>query len=204
MLQAQEETWSCRERALQTEAENYKQKLAEMQAFHIELARLLQIPDGEDPVVGHLDTVEPAMLKALVVQEINKRDVLTTTLGQLKLKLGATKRQLISQKQLEAENSKFRAEYERAKLAMERMATRKAKSFASVSSRQSGFDSTSRSCSSESSACKENRGTVAPVVKRQLEIDEEETVDLRTTPRKAQRSKHVYVASRYLSSASKR
>ncbi|KAK1946420.1 Laminin subunit beta-2 [Phytophthora citrophthora] len=202
MLQAQEQTWGCRERALQDEAESYKQKLARMQAFHVELARLLQM---EDSVDGHLDTVEPAMLKALVVQEINKRDVLTTTLGQMKLKLGATKRQLISQKQLEAENSKFRAEYERAKLAMERMATRKAKSFGSVvstSSRQHG--SSNRSCSSESSVSQENRGIVAPVVKRQLDIDEEEAIDLRTTPRKAQRSKHVYVASRYLSSASKR
>ncbi|KAL3665936.1 hypothetical protein V7S43_009356 [Phytophthora oleae] len=204
MLQAQEETWGCRERALQDEAESYRKKIARMQDFHVELARLLQITDGEDPVDGHLDSVEPAMLKALVVQEINKRDVLTTTLGQIKLKLGATKRQLTSQKQLEAENSKLRAEYERAKLAMERMATRKAKSFTSVSVRQSGFDSSSRSCSSESNASKENRGAVAPVVKRQLEIDEEETIDPRTTPRKAQRSKHVYVASRYLSSASKR
>ncbi|KAG3124295.1 hypothetical protein PC128_g27495, partial [Phytophthora cactorum] len=139
-----------------------------------------------------LESVELAMLKALIVQEIDKRDVLTTKLGQMKLKLGATKRQLTSQKQLEAENTKLRAEYEKAKLAMERMATRKAKSFASVTS----LPVQQRSCPSERNAGKENR---LAIIKRQLDEDEAETIDLRTTPRKAQRTKHVYVASRYLS-----
>ncbi|RAW20751.1 hypothetical protein PC110_g22806, partial [Phytophthora cactorum] len=192
MLQAQEETWSCREKFLQEEADNYKQKLARMQTFHVELAQLLQIKDGDNTVDEQLESVEPAMLKALIVQEIDKRDVLTTKLGQMKLKLGATKRQLTSQKQLEAENTKLRAEYEKAKLAMERMATRKAKSFASVTS----LPVQQRSCPSERNAGKENR---LAIIKRQLDEDEAETIDLRTTPRKAQRTKHVYVASRYLS-----
>ncbi|ETK94409.1 hypothetical protein F441_02612 [Phytophthora nicotianae CJ01A1] len=194
MLQAQEEAWSCREKFLQAETENYKQKLARMQAFHVELAQLLQVKQGENAEDEQLESVEPAMLKALIVQEINKRDVLTTTLGQLKLKLGATKRQLTSQKQLEAENTKLRAEYEKAKLAMERMATRKAKSLNSVTS----VTVQPRSRSSEGDAGKENR-TVTPIIKRQLAEDEAETIDVRTTPRKAQRTKHVYVASRYLS-----
>ncbi|KAG3096877.1 hypothetical protein PI124_g15236 [Phytophthora idaei] len=192
ILQAQEETWNCREKFLQEEADNYKQKLARMQTFHVELAQLLQIEDGGDTVDEQLESVGPAMLKALIVQEINKRDVLTTKLGQMKLKLGATKRQLTSQKQLEAENTKLRAEYEKAKLAMERMATRKAKSFASVTS----VPVQQRSSPSERNAGKENR---LAIIKRQLDEDEAETIDLRTTPRKAQRAKHVYVASRYLS-----
>lgn len=205
MLQAQEETWSCREKVLQDEAENYKQELARVQALHVELAQLLQIEEDGDTTAEQPRSVEPAMLKTLVVQEINKRDVLTTALGQMKAKLGATKRQLGKQKQLETENAKLRAEYEKAKLAMERMATRKAKSFASVTSvpgRQSVHD-TSSSTSSEKSAGKENR-TVVPIVKRKLEAGEADTSECRTTPRKAQRTKHVYVASRYLSSASKR
>ncbi|KAE9147116.1 hypothetical protein PF006_g8174 [Phytophthora fragariae] len=144
--------------------------------------------------------------------EINKRDVLTATLKQTKLKLATTKRQLGAQKQLEADNAKFRAEYEKAKLAMERMATRKAKSLGSAASmpvQPTGHDSGTSSGSSDTctSIGKENRpakGAVAPIVKRKLEVGETDTSDVRTTPRKAQRSKHVYVASRYLSSASKR
>ncbi|KAE9036705.1 hypothetical protein PR003_g7554 [Phytophthora rubi] len=212
MLQVQEETWSCRERALQEEANKYRQELECMKAFHVELVQLLRINEDDDSIKEPLQKVEPAMLKALVVQEINKRDVLTATLKQTKLKLATTKRQLGAQKQLEADNAKFRAEYEKAKLAMERMATRKAKSLGSAASmpvQPTGHDSGTSSGSSDTctSIGKENRpakGAVAPIVKRKLEVGETDTSDVRTTPRKAQRSKHVYVASRYLSSASKR
>ncbi|GMF55897.1 unnamed protein product [Phytophthora fragariaefolia] len=211
VLQAQEETWSCREKALQEEANKVREQLECTKAFHVELAQLLRIKQDDGTSEDQLESVEPAMLKALVVQEINKRDVLSSTLQQTKVKLVTTKRQLGAQKQLEADNAKLRAEYEKAKLAMERMATRKAKSFASTVSmpiRSAGHDSVGRSSSSETSVGKENRpgknAALAPIVKRKLEIDKAEASDVRTTPRKAQRAKHVYVASRYLSSASKR
>ncbi|GMF34133.1 unnamed protein product [Phytophthora lilii] len=207
MLQAQEETWSRREQVLQEKADTYKQELTRMQAFHLELAQLLQVKEGDDVDVEKLEKVEPAMLKAFVVQAINKRDVLEASLQQMKLKLTATKRLIGSQKHLESENTRLRAEYEKAKLAMERMATRRAKSLASAGmlpARQPGHDS-SGSNSSEKSVGKENRqDVVAQIVKRKLEAGEGETSDFRTTPRKAQRAKRVYVASRYLSSASKR
>ncbi|CAH0484478.1 unnamed protein product [Peronospora farinosa] len=210
MLQAQEETWSCREKMLQQEVENYKQEMSRVQTFHVELAQLLQTKDG-DVTTAEQETqsVKPAMLQALVVQEVNKRDILLSALEKMRIQLGTIKRQLGSQKQLETENLKLRAEYEKAKLAMERMATRKAKSFASLTSlpvRQAGNDS-GGSSSSEKSASKEGRpGTmeITPIVKRELEAGETNAIELRTTPRKAQRIKHVYVASRYLSSASKR
>jgi hypothetical protein len=196
MLQAQEEAWSGREKALLHEVDGYKRDQAQVQAFHVELAGLLQTREGDDAMGGQPARVEPARLKALVVQEINKRDVLTARLGQLKTKLGATKRQLGSQKHMEAENAKLRAEYEKAKLAMERMATRRGKSVSSAPVRPNAPDG---------DAGLELRPETGPIVKRKFEIAAEaEAADCRTTPRKAQRAKHVYVASRYLSSASKR
>ncbi|KAJ8515609.1 hypothetical protein ON010_g18537 [Phytophthora cinnamomi] len=199
MLQVQEETWSCREQALQEETDKYRQELEYMKSFHVELVQLLRIKEYDDTIEEPLQRVEPAMLKALVVQEINKRDVLAATLKQNKVKLATAKRQLGAQKQLEADNAKFRAEYEKAKLAMERMATRKAKSLGSAASvpvRPTGHDSSGSSNSSETSVGKENRpakGAVAPIVKRKLEVGEADAVDVRTTPRKAQRTKHVLV-----------
>ncbi|CAH0480140.1 unnamed protein product [Peronospora belbahrii] len=210
MLQAQEETWSCREKSLQQEIEHYKQELICVQALHVELAQLLQKQNGDCTTVEQLQSIKPALLKALVVQEINKRDVLTSTVEQMKIQLGTAKRQLGSLKQLETKHVKLRNEYEKAKLAMERMATRKAKSVASIASlpvQPAGHGSSS---SSEKSAGKENRpgedGDVAPMVKRKLQPSETDTPAFKTTPQKgkAQRTKHVYVASRYLGSASKR
>uniref|UniRef100_A0AAV1TCH7 Uncharacterized protein n=1 Tax=Peronospora matthiolae TaxID=2874970 RepID=A0AAV1TCH7_9STRA len=207
MLQAQEETWSCRERALQHEVAKYEGEVARVRAFHMELAELLQMKEGGDTVTDPLQSVEPTMLKAFVVQQINKQEVLTAALGQLKAKAGAMKRQLRLHSRLEVENRTLRAEYEKAKLAMERMATRKGKSGAFAASlpvRQAGSEVGSSSpC--EKSVGKEIRSggrEEVPFVKRKLEADEENEV--RATPRKAPRTKHVYVASRYMDSASKR
>ncbi|KAL4150834.1 hypothetical protein PRNP1_010230 [Phytophthora ramorum] len=192
MLQAQEETWSCREKVLQGQVEAYKQEVACIQAFHVELMHLLQ-PAENDVKSEQVEYVESTKLQALVEQAVNERETLTTKLEQMKVNFTATKRQLGSQKQLEADNSKLRAKYEKAKQVMERMTTRTQKSLSSVPSlpaRSIGHDSSSA-------------GAVAPIVKRKLEtgggIDA-----VRMTPRKAQRSRHVYVASRYLSSPSKR
>ncbi|KAL7678619.1 putative STI1 domain-containing protein [Plasmopara halstedii] len=203
LLQTQEETWTCREKLLRQEVENCQQKLACLQAFHVELAQLLQIKE-EDTEGEIIESVEPAMLKALVVQEINQRDVLTTTLKHTKMKLRTIKRQLTRHKHLEAENVKLRAEYEKAKLAMERMATRKAKNISSLLYSPARIR---RSDTSERSSGNEHRLAMeveALIVKRQLDADKNDKISLRSTPRKAQRTKHVYVASRYLNSASKR
>ncbi|KAI9918942.1 hypothetical protein PsorP6_011657 [Peronosclerospora sorghi] len=207
MLQAQEETWSCREKVLLQEVETCKHELTRVQGFHVELMQLLQEQERVDPRPEPPSSVEPAMLKALVIQQINKNDVLTSALGRVEIKLDVTKRQLCAQKQLETENMKLRAEYERAKLAMERMALRKAKTFASDSCLQVRSQAGRESSSSEKSAGKENRsgkGEVVPIVKRKVEVGEADTTEVKASPRKAPRMKHVYVASRYLSSASKR
>ncbi|CAI5741887.1 unnamed protein product [Hyaloperonospora brassicae] len=206
MLQAQEETWSCRERALQLEVAKCEGELARVQAFHIELAELLQMKEGEDTLTGLSQGVEPTMLKALVVQQINKREVLTAALGQMKAKAGAMKRQLRLHSRLETENQTLRAEYEKAKLAMERMASRKGKSCASLPARQVGGEigSSSPCAKSVGKEIRSGDGEDGPFVKRRLEADEANVTEVRTTPRKAQRTKHVYVASRYMDSASKR
>ncbi|KAG7395139.1 hypothetical protein PHYBOEH_004212 [Phytophthora boehmeriae] len=196
MLQAQEETWSCREKFLLNESENYKQEISRMKVFQSELAVLLQArQDVKTEVQGATEHfVEPAQLRSLVEAEIYKRESLTSALEHTKAKLAATKCQLGAQKQLECENAKLRADYEKAKLSMERMATRKSKSFAFSSSAPVRY---SRSSSPEK--CTADDSSLA---KRKLEASA--VVSMTTTPRKAQRTKSVYVASRYLSSASKR
>lgn len=206
VLQAQEDTWTRRESILQQEVSNFQQQLAHLQALHVELAQLLQIKE-KDIVDKQVESVEPAMLKALVVQEINQRDVLTTAYRQMKVKIRAAKRQLLSQKQLEVENVKLRAEYEKAKLAMERMAIRKAKTITSVVSSPARTRSGHNKIGSFERTNDENirlpDEANSLIVKRQLEAEKHDSIEPNSTPRKAQRTKHVYVASRYLSSASK-
>ncbi|TDH66026.1 hypothetical protein CCR75_007380 [Bremia lactucae] len=200
MLQMQEETWRCRERMFQKDVEDYKQKHERLRAFHIELAELLKSKDSiESSSNERMESVEPAMLKALIVQNINKCDVFATTLTQMKRKIGLTKRRLSSQKHLEVENTKLRAEYEKAKLAMERMATRKSKTSVNLPVQVQSYY-----VSSGGQTDRRAKETDTPLIKRQLEADAGVSIELKTPPRKTQRTKHVFVASRYLSSATKR
>lgn len=214
MLQAQEETWCCREKALLQEVDGYKQEIARLQAYHVDLARLLNPADTDNSDRIKCESggstrppvIEPAQLRALVEQEILQRESLSTALEQANAKLASTKRQLGSRKQLELDNAKLRADYDKAKLAMERMAVRKAKSFG-LSGPFPAWQSGHSSGSSETSGGKENqssKGGSDPFTKRTLDADETGSASTNSTPRKAQRTKRVYVASRYLSNVSKR
>ncbi|RLN78964.1 hypothetical protein BBJ28_00011787, partial [Nothophytophthora sp. Chile5] len=221
LLQAQEDLWRTREEVLQQEVEaaaqreqQTKQELAQLQALHEELAQLLQSAGdmeekGESRGLSvHGDAT--LGLKALVEHETRKRRTVTVELEQTSHKLVAVERRLAAQKQLERENATLRADYDKAKLAMERMATRKARSAGAVTSSTGagrtsvkGDGGNSSSSSVEKERSKENRRAKAPDSKRKVEASAA-AEDAVASPRKSRRTKRVFVASRYRSSASKR
>lgn len=127
IILAKEGEWKAREEALerqlrdkQHEASRAQDQLRGMKQLELDVLLLLE-GDANDASTIHRD------LRARVKQELHRAKVTAVSLEKAKLRIESMERDLKGQAKLVQENSDLRAEYDKVKKVMERMAVRKGK-----------------------------------------------------------------------------
>lgn len=125
---AKENEWKEREEALerqlrdkQHEASRAQEQLKEMKQLELDVLLLLEGDAAANDANTHQD------LRTRVKQELHRAKVTAVSLEKAKLRIESMERDLKGQAKLVQENSDLRAEYDKVKKVMERMAVRKGK-----------------------------------------------------------------------------